>query len=98
MFGSDRVRLSQQLRFIVALGYTVFAIGNGLAIARAQMGAIRLIELFNVELSKIQPPPPLQPMTPFPLWQLVLFQASLSVLVVAVILLSHRVRIEGSPR
>lgn len=93
MFGSDRARLSKQLRIIVALGYSVFAIGNCLAIVRAQKGATRWKSMFNLELSKINPPLPLEPMNPFPVWQLVLLHAILSVFVVVVILLSHRVKI-----
>lgn len=93
MFGSDRVRHNRTLRLIVASVYIVFATGNCVAIARAQATAIRWIMLFNQELARVTPPLPIEPMTPFPIWQLVLLHSAISIAVVVMILLANKVRI-----
>jgi hypothetical protein len=96
MYGSDRVRKNRELRLIVALVYLVFAIGNSVAIARAQGAATRWIMLFNDELAKVTPPLPIAPMIPFPVWQLVLLHAAISLAVIVMILLANKVRISPS--
>ena len=96
MFGSDRVRKNRELRVIVASVYLVFAIGNSVAIAHAQGAAIRWIMLFNEELAKMAHPLPIEPITPFPIWQLVGLHSAISLAVIVLILLANKVHISSS--
>jgi len=96
MYGSDRVRKNRALRLIVASVYFVFAIGNGVAIARAQGAAIRWIMLFNEELAKVTPPLPVEPIIAFPIWQLVLLHSAISLAVIVMILFANKVHISSS--
>jgi len=92
VYGSEKVRLTVSLRRIIAFGYCVFAAGNAVALARAQESAIRWITLFNSELAKVSPPPPITPMHPFPVWQVVSLQIAISCVVVIAILLAGRIK------
>ena len=96
MLGSDRVRYSAHLRATVAIIYGIFAIGNCLAIVAAQKGAIRWITLFNIELTKLRPPLPIEPMNSFPIWQLVLLHVFISTGVIFLILLSHKIKLSSA--
>jgi hypothetical protein len=96
-YGSEKVRLTDALRRVIALGYLIFSLGNCAAIVRAQESAIRWITLFNGELQKVTPPLPIEPISPFPVWQLVVLHLSITVVVVIAILMAHRVKM-AAPR
>jgi hypothetical protein len=92
VFGSEKIRLSPAMRGIVAAGYGIFAIGNCFSLARAQEAAIRWITLLNAEIPRASQSLPIAPLDPFPVWQIVLFQLSVSSAVIIAVLLSGRIR------
>jgi hypothetical protein len=92
VFGSEKIRLSPSIRGIVAAGYGIFAIGNCFSLSRAQEAAIRWITLLNAEIAKAPQSLPIAPLDPFPVWQIVLFQLSISSAVIIAVLLSGRIR------
>jgi hypothetical protein len=93
VIGADRVRTTTALRYITLVGYVVFAVGNLLALLRAQTGAIRYITLLNRELCARNLDTIVQLYDPFPLWQLVVFHSAITLSVAMLIALSNRIHI-----